>query len=448
MHIIDYSFLFLVILLIVILGLVTRFKNPLSYLVAERSTGLFSLTATLVMTELNTATLISFASIGYIAGLWALVMPCIFLIGLNFYAFTVAKKWKEYDGFSVSGFFRERFGKQFGTLVSITLMTAMLGFSATYVKSMALLFTPILPSLPDWALAGLFTLLALLITIRGGLISIIYTDVLSFLLTLVFFPLLLYFCWNRSIEPSFTEGMNTLPPRFVFSLVVITMFTYILAPWYGQKLFAAKNQTVAYTSVLLAAFIIFCLYALVVLPAALIKSEGIILDHPEQVLPYILSHKLPYGFKGLGYAIFFAASATTLTGLWNAMAAMVIDELGYTKDQKPRTLTCAIAFTSFVVSITFIDSIFSKMILANIPIFALSFALLGGFYWEKTSKAGAYLSVIVGLIWGTISYLYWGEEGGYTWYWAVFGLPFIFTTGIAGSILLPNKQQTSDLYVA
>ncbi len=81
------------------------------------------------------------------------------------------------------------------------------------------------------------------------------------------------------------------------------------------------------------------------------------------------------------------------------------------------------------------------MILANIPIVALSFALLGGFYWRGTTRSGVYVSIIVGLICGTGAYLYYGEEGKYTLYWALYGIPLIFISGIATSLLTRNRNK-------
>jgi len=46
--------------------------------------------------------LIAFSSLGYYAGIRALLLPLIFLIAISFYAVVVAKKWKEFDGSSVA----------------------------------------------------------------------------------------------------------------------------------------------------------------------------------------------------------------------------------------------------------------------------------------------------------------------------------------------------------
>ncbi|NGX37878.1 MAG: hypothetical protein K1000chlam2_01044 [Chlamydiae bacterium] len=95
-----------------------RVKKTASYWVADRKTSLFALTATLVMTEFNTATLIAFSSMGYLAGKRALFLPLVFLIGLLFYAVTVAKKWKAFNGLSVASFFSKRYGRDIGCWIN------------------------------------------------------------------------------------------------------------------------------------------------------------------------------------------------------------------------------------------------------------------------------------------------------------------------------------------
>ena len=122
-----------------------KIQSEESYLFAERKCGLFGLTCTLIMTELNTATLLAFAGLGYIVGLRALFLPLIFLIGLVFYGLSVAKKYKELNASSVTALLRERYGKPFAQLASIFLIGSMMGFTATYVKSVTLIFSPVFP---------------------------------------------------------------------------------------------------------------------------------------------------------------------------------------------------------------------------------------------------------------------------------------------------------------
>jgi Na+/proline symporter len=399
------------------------------------------------MTELNTATLISFAALGYAAGLWGLILPSIFLIGLLFYAFTVAKKWKAFNGVSVATFFSQRYGKNVGRFASFTLLASMAGFSATYIKSLVVLFSPFFHHVSEWMISGLLVVIPLIMTLRGGLVSVIYTDIFSFVVTFIFFPLMAFFSWqSHSLEiPSFDvflkEGSQVVPVWFITSLIVLTMFTYILAPWYGQKIFAAQTERVAYLAVLFAAFLVFFLYACAIL--ATIPLREVNLPNPDYALPFAIL-RLPEGLRGLGYGILFAASATTLTGVWGAMTSIIVDDFFYKKSsssiKRVFFITLCMAAFSYLISNLLVDRILEKLILANIPVAALSFALLGGFYWKKSSRFGAYCSICVGLTCGAGSYLYWGEEGGYTWYWAMGGIPLIFLSGMIGSHCIPQEN--------
>jgi len=48
---------------------------------------------------------------------------------------------------------------------------------------------------------------------------------------------------------------------------------------------------------------------------------------------------------------------------------------------------------------------------------------------SSATTAGAWASVIVGLAWGAGCFIIIGEQGGYTWPWAIYGIPLIFATG-------------------
>lgn len=443
---ISFSF---VIVLLLISGIYKsqKIRSESAYLFAERRTKWAALTATLVMTEFNSATLISFSSLGYGVGFWALILPFIFLFGLLFYAFSVAEKWKAFDGMSVAGFFKERYGKDIGSFASILLLVSMLGFSAAYMKSLLLIFQPLVPSLSPWALSGTMVALILAFSLRGGLIAIIRTDVLSFILILLFFPLLCFYLGTSSnLQPiqitQVDNAQSILPLKFVFSLIVLTMFTYILAPWYGQKIFSAASKKTAFWSVISASVLVFILYGSAILACAFFKFRGYECSSWEMALPSLIEKCLPSGVKGLGYALLFATSATTLTGVWSAMCATWFGDFGKTSTDYRRSFFATLAFAgiSFVLANTLVDKVFDKLILANIPVAALSFGLLAGFYWNRASKMGVYLSIFVGCFCGIGSYVLYGDAGTYTWYWAVFGIPLTFAAGIAGSLFLREKK--------
>lgn len=418
-----------------------------AYLLANRHTGLFGLVATLVMTELNTSTLISFSAAGFLAGDWAIVLPLIFLVGLTFYALTVAKKYRRRNVMSVAEIFRDKYGTNYARAVSLCLIVAMVGFSATYIRSMTLFFAPLL-RINLWGLSLLLTLAIAIFTVRGGLVAIIRSDIVSFLLVIFLLPLTYFWTYtfktNANLVPlSLAQGQEFFSSSYVLSLMVLTSFTYILAPWYGQKIFSAKNERVAYWSVALSAVLVFVLYGIVTLACSLLQKKGLKLSSPESALPFILSNIVPIGARGITYAVIFSIGATTLSGVWSAMTSMVISDF-YSKEsssvKNPIMITLLFAAICLILANTMVDNVFNKLILANIPVFALSFSLLAAFYWPKVTSMGAYASSFVGLAWGIFCYRYFGEDGGYTMYWAFFGLPLIFLTGISVSLFTRSLQ--------
>ena len=430
-----------------------------TFLVADRALELFPLVATLVMTEFNTSTLLAFSAVGYRVGPMALALPLVFLIGLGFYTLTVARAWKRFDRLSVAELFAERYSRNLGVFASVMLLAAMTGFSATYVKSLGLIFQPMMPTLPFPALTAILTLVVLAVILRGGLASVVRSDVVSFVVTLVLLPALLVIGTMRSaalgglatvfprdqlaVAPLAQWAHPALPFWFVTSLIVLTCFTYIAAPWYGQKIFAAKDARTAVLAVALSACLVFVLYGSMVLAAAHLRVTAPSLPDPQLAVPTMILQWLPPAVRGVGIGVLFAAALTTLGGVWSAMAAMVAADFGWVSGRRvpaQRGLITGFAVVSWLGAIFLVDDILNRLILANVPVAGLAFALLAGFHWPRATTAAAWASAIVGIAWGAGAFLVIGDAGGYTWVWAMYGVPLIFAVGVAVSLVSPQYR--------
>ncbi len=432
-------------------------SRPEEYLVANRSLGLLPLAATLVMTEFNTSTLLAFSATGYQAGPMAVALPLVFLIGLGFYTVTVARAWKRFDRLSVAELFAARYSPALGRLVSVLLIAAMIGFSATYLTSLTLLLVPWTGPADPWLVSAGIAIVTLLVVLRGGLAAVVRTDIVGFLLTIGLvgalylqsrtgvevapFPAL-----QRTVDPVAQWAHPALPFRFVVTLIVLTCFTYIAAPWYGQKIFAARNERVAVAAVAIAAVLVFLLYGLTVLAAAGFRTRGGTLTDPQLVVPAMITAWLPDGARGVGIGVLIVASLTTLSGVWSAMTAMVSADFGWVSAGSlpvQRAVTVGFALICWLGANLLGHDILDRLILANIPVAALAFALLAGFHWKGATTAGAWASIVAGVGWGVGCYLLVGEAGGYTWPWAMYGIPLVFVTGIAGSLLSARRRSVA-----
>jgi Na+/proline symporter len=333
------------------------------------------------------------------------------------------------------------------------LLLAMTGFCATYVKSLGLIFQPVAAPLPFWLLTALLTTVVLAVVLPGGLVSVVRSDVVSFIVTLALLPVLLAIGSMRSgqmgglasvfppdqltVAPLAQWTHPALPFWFVTSLIVLTCFTYIAAPWYGQKMFAAKNEHTAFMAVAISAVLVFMLYGSMVLAAAHLRVLQPQIPDPQLAVPTMIVQWLPPAVRGTGMAVLFAAALTTLSGVWSAMAAMVAADFHWAAGRHlgaQRGLLIAFAVLSWLGAVFLVDDILNRLILANVPVAGLAFALLAGFHWRRATTAAAWASTVVGAAWGAGTFIVVGESGGYTWAWSIYGIPLIFATGVAVSL--------------
>ena len=108
---------------------------------------------------------------------------------------------------------------------------------------------------------------------------------------------------------------------------------------------------------------------------------------------------------------------------------------GWQADACPSSgLINGFAVVSWLGAIFLVDDILNRLILADVPVAGLAFALLAGFHWPRATTAAAWASAIVGIAWGAGAFLVIGEAGGYTWIWAIYGVPLIFATGVSVSL--------------
>ncbi|MED7789146.1 sodium:solute symporter [Francisella sp. 19X1-34] len=401
-----------------------------NYYTAGKKVGFFALTATLVMTELNTSTLIGFSSLGYTYGFSAISLGLVFLFGLFFYAVTVAKKWKNFDAISVTEYFGYRYNRTFGIFAAICLWVAMLGFGANFIHSITVCLEVVFPGYSQALITFIACLLMFIATINSGLKSIIQIDKISFILCLVLFIFLGFYFYGYNQQENIinVKSHANLPISFTLSLVILTCFTYILSPWYGQKIFSAKSAKVAFYSMLVTAVLVSLFYVIAIFITACFAKQLNILNQ-DLALASIIARKLPLAIQIYFYIVIFLIATTTIAALWNTMASVIFAHSNHTKTTNSnRVLVLFIAILSYLIATFFIDHILDKMLLFNIPIAALSFSLIYGFYGKSKNLIGAVLSTIVGIVVAVILYLSF-DQTMFVFYWAFVCIPIIFIVG-------------------
>jgi Na+/proline symporter len=433
-------------------------KDIEDYLVAGRRATILPLIGTLVMTEFNTATLMGWAKIGYSAGLFGSMVPIVFIVGYGFYTLFASKNWKRVNCISVAEMFEERYGKDVRMIVSIINIFLLLILCSAYLKAISLIYNTAF-GLSLNATIVIICLVVLVFTLLGGLISVIWTDLASFYVTIITIPILFFIAMNKA---GGMEGLRTVYPenylgwkvienwndpvlstKFIISYCILLTMLYYTAPWYAQRMFAAKDEKSAYLSMAWTTFLTFLLYFLIMVVCAFSKVGWPDLKHEEMSLglAYVISFWVPAGLRGLMLAMIFAVCQTTLSSIWNTNVSMITQDIyagifkkNATDKEKmifSKIITLILALFTILGSIYLMKYILAMLFIADV-LLTVSFApAIAAFYFPWANRKGVIASIITTLIVGIITLtLKWGPHGLEHNEWMVlyvsFSLPFMF----------------------
>jgi solute:Na+ symporter, SSS family len=426
--------IFLFILAIVAYFSYKRINNYQDYNLAGRNTGLFALTGTLVAAEFNTATLIGGASVAYLygyVGVWytAFLFVPTFLV----YAFTVAKKYRRMNISTIAEFFDERFSGKLKEPTRAIATIIMLSFTwlapATYLAGISVVGN-ILLGVSPLIIAVSVICICLLLSLAGGLMTAIWTDVTAFIMIIIGIPTIFFIGWHYS--GGFAELSNVFEAKFLsfkpvwdipdynFKVVLawylqITLL-YIAAPWYGQRVFSAKNEKVAYKAMLINTVLLTLLYGMVAFATMFSKVLHPNLTNPEEAIPSLILNYSPPFIQGILLVMLMLVGMSTIIAIWNSSVSIVVNDLirKYVVKNKSenyyinisRLIFVIIGISTLFLGLAFIGSILNTLIFLTSYGSMVAIPILLGLYWPRYNTNAALVSMISGLIYVTIAIVY------------------------------------------
>ncbi len=425
--------LFLVILIIISFKSYKSVKTYNDYNLAGRNTGLLPLVATLGAAEFNTATLIGGASVAYMfgtVGIW--YTSLIFIPVFSIYAFTVAKRYRRLNISTIAEFFDKRFKGKNSELTRALASLVTLSFTwiapATYLAGLSVIGTVLLGVDPLWMVIGV-TIICLVLSLTGGLLTAISFDVVAYIMILIFIPFLFFVSWNASggfsaLSDVYESKYLSFKPiwdlkDYGFAAILTwglqNILLYIAAPWYGQRVFSAKNEKVAYKAMLINTVLIVILYGLVALTTMFSRIVLPSLDSPEYALPTLILNYLPPILQGFLLVTLLLVGISTMIAIWNSAVSIVINDIvkryfAKNKSDKyyitaSRIVFIILGISTLVFALTFVGNILLALTYISVYTALLAFPILAGFFWKKFNTQAALFSLIVGIIYVTIALL-------------------------------------------
>ena len=301
-----------------------------SFFLANRDTGVFQLTGSLLATILGSSAILGTVTFAYNngwSGVWFMLCAALGLTLL----YPLIKYFENFRGYNLPELLGSFYGKEVKNLSSIIIPIAWIGIVAAQIIGAAQIIT-VLTDINYINAVVLSGVVFIIYTILGGQLSIIKTDLLQLIVLLI--SILLVYASTLS-GPRNHEALGVISEKFTsFDLIIMILTyssTYLVGPDIYSRIFCAKNRSVAKKSIILSVVILiplaFILGSLGVYAANLYPNLDVAKVSP---LLYMAKSSLP---KSVSLILYFGLlSAVISSADTNLMTASSIFTQIFTKN--------------------------------------------------------------------------------------------------------------------
>lgn len=309
LHIIDYISIFLYTILLLYVGI--RFKRRITtdtFLIADRNLDFFSSCMTISASKIGAGLLLTYSALVFAYGFSALWLFGGYVFGyLIFYFFASKLKIEadKYNYYTLSDYFRKKYGSTSAYLISILVFLSMFGWILTNLIGGGKIITLI--SGFSFPIAVIFMgMIIIIYLVVGGFSSVVKTDVIQYLSIIVIFLLLLIIISIGGLSNYSTSNIE----KIEIGKIITFFLTGVLFPlgsaelW--QRVYATKTIKDIKKSLITASILYFILGY--ILSLICLRISGLTIDTSSEVaLVEGLGALLPKGFAGILVVAFFAA---------------------------------------------------------------------------------------------------------------------------------------------
>lgn len=286
------------------------------------------------------------------------------------------------------------------------------------------------PDLELWHTCLVLALIAGAYTSMGGLKAVVYIDSLQTIVLLCSCTLLTYFMFKQ-VDFSWSTVVAAAPAGH-FSIIkplndpvmpwLGMIFVPFLATWYiatnqfiTQRVLAARSIRDARLGAMLAGYLKFLPFFIMLLPGAMAITLLPDLENPDMVFPMMVLEFLPVGVVGLVFAGLIAAILSSIDSTLNSSSTLIVVDFISSKhpDMTPTQVAkygrIATVILMLIAALwapnigkfgglwVYLQQIFSIIVAPAIALF-----LLGAFY-KRGNASGAFWTLILGTVIGFVA---------------------------------------------
>jgi SSS family solute:Na+ symporter len=366
-----------------------------SYLLGNRQFGVFSITLTLIATQVGAGMIFGTAFLAYNNGIFGISYVLGMVIGLIILGMGVGSRLRSLEISTAAELFEAKYGSKILRKVAAII---------SQIVASRQLFSSLFTIGPIWLI--IFWLTVITYTTFGGLKAIIATDILQVIIIVLVFTTALFYIIPFNEIPStlrFVSPTKTvLFSQDFFSALLAPALFSLIEQDLAQRCFAAKTKKVATMSALLSALFIFIFALIPTSMGMYAKAQGIIISSGQSPLVLLCQAKLStLGMTIIACALLAAICSTADSVLGAASTNLIADFLP--KDNKfslaiARMLTMLLGLISLIVAFNFDDVIGVLIKSYEVSIAALFVPMIAALFLKQPKKQAAIYSVVTGLL--------------------------------------------------
>ena len=399
-----------------------KVKNINDFTLAGSGLGKIQAGFSMAATEFGGSSLIGAMALCYsigVAGAWWdwSAVHALIILGLFF-----AEKIKLPNLVTITDFFEKRYNYPTKLMASFMHILAI----ATQISAQFMVGAVALNGIfgvPKTVGILISVVFALVYTMSGGLLSVVNTDVVQFIMIigsiLIALPISIYHAGGfeglaAGLEQGFLSFGN-IDYKTVISWCLFCFFTYATSQHYIQRVFASKDKSTAKFAFVFTG-VMYIIYGLII---SLIGVCIVVLipnlSDPNTGYTMLIKNFMPSGIAGLILGGIFAASMSTADSMILAASTLFVNDI-YTpliaknKEAKNslvtiRIVTLIVCVVSVIISM-FMDNIVDIMYLGGL-FYSTSvfFPLIIGMKWRRATAPAAIISIIASVTVGLLAEL-------------------------------------------
>ena len=396
--------------ILIAIGLLTsrKIKSSKSYFLADRSLGVFALTATITATVVGGSATIATAKLIYLNGLPSLWLDIGAALGLILLGLTLSKMVRKTGLFTLPEIIGKLFDDRVRYVAAFLIIITQIAWVSLLIQGTGAIITVLFPF--DYALTlTLITAIFVIYTILGGQFAVVYTDIIQFIVMIVGVCLLAAPLLFMRAAPMLSEisadqlsfpinsSIGVLP---MLSLFFMMLMPHIVGPDVYSKILSAKDEkTAKYGSLLSGLFrIVFAVSIALIAIAAIVLIPNLPENEAVFAMPRAINLLEPWLAAPILAAFISVMLSSADSVLVSSGTVLSVDITRKRSVIISRIGILIIGFLALGLAL-YLGDIISTLVLAYTVFTAgLTFPVIFGFYKRKTkvTSTGAMWGLILG----------------------------------------------------